>query len=62
MMENKKEKKNLWMLVISIAICITYMIIDSSGIALSPALTGAMLVAAVVFLLGYVFTNYKKKN
>lgn len=62
MMENKKEKKNLWMLVISIAICITYMIIDSSGIALSPALTGAMLVAAVVFLLGYIFTNYKKKN
>ena len=62
MMENKKEKKNLWMLVISIAICITYMIIDSSGIALSPALTGAMLVATVVFLLGYIFTNYKKKN
>ena len=48
------------MLVISIAICITYMIIDSSGIFLAPAITGAMLVAAVIFLLGYVFSNYKK--
>ena len=59
-MENRKEKKNNWMLVISIAICITYMIIDGSGIILSPAITGAMLVAAVIFLLGYVFSNYKK--
>ena len=59
-MENRKEKKNIWMLVISIAICITYMIIDSSGIFLSPAITGAMLVAAVIVLLGYVFSNYKK--
>ena len=59
-MENRKEKKNIWMLVISIAICITYMIIDGSGIILSPAITGAMLVAAVIFLLGYVFSNYKK--
>ncbi len=50
------------MLVISIAICITYMIIDGSGIILSPALTGAMLIAAVIFLLGYVFSNYKKEN
>lgn len=59
-MENRKGKKNIWMLVISIAICITYMIIDSNGIFLSPAITGAMLVAAVIFLLGYVFSNYKK--
>ena len=59
-MENRKGKKNIWMLVISIAICITYMIIDGSGIILSPAITGAMLVAAVIFLLGYVFSNYKK--
>lgn len=61
-MDNRKERKNIWMLVISIAICITYIIIDGSGIILSPALTVAMLIAAVIFLLGYVFSNYKKEN
>ena len=59
---NSKKKKNVWMLILGLAICVAYMIVDSIGLSLHPVVTGALLVITIFLLIAYIVSNYTKRG
>lgn len=58
MIGDGKRKRNLWALAIAIGICVAAMLLDGAGVAIDPALSGFLLIAAATLMIVYVISNY----
>ena len=61
-MQEKKEKRNLWMLVLAVAICIAYMFCDAVGLTVPPVYSSILFIATVMLFIGYISSNYSKRK
>lgn len=62
MLSDKKGGRSLWMLALSMAICIGYMVADAAGVGFPPVVNGVLLIVAMVLMLCYIIRNYGKRE
>ena len=61
MQQEKEPKKNMWMLALMIALCVGWLLSDTIGLDMRPVFTAVILLACVILLLAYMFTNYRRR-